>query len=202
MTENSQDSNQTMHLKEALRQVMRHKNQALGKVAHETQSLSIRDTITSHPNWQAAQRILAYLPRKDEPNILPLLHMALDKGKTIALPQYQQNNGAYRPVIISHLEKDLEPGLYGILEPKSTCIPMAGQSVDLTLIPGMAFDDKGWRLGRGKGFYDRMIPQLAGLRCGLAFDYQRVEAVPHDDLDQKMDWIITPERWIKSGSEV
>jgi 5-formyltetrahydrofolate cyclo-ligase len=63
----------------------------------------------------------------------------------------------------------------------------------------LAFDSRGWRLGRGKGFYDRMLASLGGIRCGMAFDYQCVESVPHESLDQKMDWIITPEGPVKAA---
>ena len=64
--------------------------------------------------------------------------------------------------------------------------------MDLTLIPGLAFDSRGWRLGRGKGFYDRLLAKLDGVRFGVAFNHQWLESVPHETLDQKMDWIITP----------
>ena len=156
----------------------------------------------THSAWQTAHCIFAFVPRSDEPDILPLLRSALAEGKTLALPQFEKNSGIYRGAIIRDFNNDLSPGHYGIPEPVAHCTGLENQSVDLTLVPGMAFDSQGWRLGRGKGFYDRLLPSISGQRCGVAFDHQWVESVPHEPLDQKMDWIITPHRWVKARKDV
>lgn len=198
MIENHQGQESYAAGKAGLRQAQRLRNQSFSSEERTGQSRSLRDTLSSHSAWEAAHCIFAFIPRSDEPDILPLLRSALAEGKTIALPQFQKNSGTYSGAIIRDFNKDLSHGHYGIPEPVAHCTGLENQSVDLTFVPGMAFDSEGWRLGRGKGFYDRLLPSISGQRCGVAFDHQWVESVPHEPLDQKMDWIITPHRWVKT----
>ena len=202
MIQNHQGQASDATCKEELREAQRLRNQSFSSEERAAQSRSLRDTLSSHSAWQAAHCIFAFVPRSDEPDILTLLRSALTEGKTIALPQFQKNSGIYRGAIIRDFNNDLSPGHYGIPEPVAHCTGLENQSVDLTLVPGMAFDSEGWRLGRGKGFYDRLLPSISGQRCGVAFDHQWVESVPHEPLDQKMDWIITPHRWVKARKDV
>ena len=129
---------------------------------------------------------------QDEPDIFPLLQDILECGKTLCLPRFEAKSDTYKPAIIRDLEHDLASGKFGILEPTPGCSIINTSHMDLTLVPGLAFDKHGWRLGRGKGFYDRLLAGLDGVRIGIAFDHQWLETVPHETLDQKMDWIITP----------
>ena len=177
MIQNHQGQASDATCKEELREAQRLRNQSFSSEERAAQSRSLRDTLSSHSAWQAAHCIFAFVPRSDEPDILTLLRSALTEGKTIALPQFQKNSGIYRAAIIRDFNNDLSPGHYGIPEPVAHCTGLENQSVDLTLVPGMAFDSEGWRLGRGKGFYDRLLPSISGLRCGVAFDHQWVESV-------------------------
>jgi 5-formyltetrahydrofolate cyclo-ligase len=70
--------------------------------------------------------------------------------------------------------------------------------LDLVLVPGVAFDARGGRLGRGKGFYDRLLSAVNGTKCGVAFDEQIVDAVPVGPLDVLVNCILTPTRWIET----
>jgi 5-formyltetrahydrofolate cyclo-ligase len=67
----------------------------------------------------------------------------------------------------------------------------------LILVPGVAFDLHGGRLGRGKGYYDRLLKELRGTTCGVAFDQQVVEAIPVEPHDVRLDHVLTPTRWIE-----
>jgi 5-formyltetrahydrofolate cyclo-ligase len=71
--------------------------------------------------------------------------------------------------------------------------------LDLVLAPGVAFDLQGHRLGRGKGFYDRLLADVRGVKCGVAFDEQIVDAVPVGPLDVGVDCLVTPTRWLEVG---
>ena len=84
---------------------------------------------------------------------------------------------------------DLAPGAFGILEPKGKEILCP--TPDLVLIPGRAFDREGWRLGRGKGYYDRALPKLPGLRVGVAFACQIFELVARESGDEPVDAVLT-----------
>jgi 5-formyltetrahydrofolate cyclo-ligase len=68
----------------------------------------------------------------------------------------------------------------------------------LALVPGVAFDVRGGRLGRGRGFYDRLLAGVSGAKCGVAFDEQIVDAVPAGPLDIRLNCILTPTRWIEA----
>lgn len=94
----------------------------------------------------------------------------------------------------------LDAGAFGILEPKPDCRNrperrFSPEKIDLVLVPGLAFDRSGGRLGRGKGFYDRFFQKLSkkAVLVGLAFDEQLVERVPIEPHDRKMDFLLTPE---------
>jgi len=94
-------------------------------------------------------------------------------------------------------------GSYGIREPDPGSWDRASLSeVDLALIPGLAFDSKGGRLGRGKGFYDRLLghPEFRGIKVGLAWDWQIVAEVPCDSDDIPMDFVVTPGKILQAGS--
>lgn len=85
---------------------------------------------------------------------------------------------------------NLEPGSYAILEPKNQTL-IDAQEVQLALIPGVAFDRCGNRLGRGKGYYDRLLPAIQTPKIGILFDYQLLEAIPHEPFDVSLNGIIT-----------
>ncbi|MBP9903534.1 MAG: 5-formyltetrahydrofolate cyclo-ligase, partial [Verrucomicrobia bacterium] len=70
--------------------------------------------------------------------------------------------------------------------------------LDLVLVPGVAFDPRGGRLGRGQGYYDRLLAGVRGTKCGVAFDEQIVDAVPVGPLDIRLNCILTPTRWIET----
>jgi len=176
-----------------LRQSQRSKACKLTPPIRSAQSASIINHLKTHPLWKSSTMVFAYVPMKDEPDIFPLLEEILAIGKQLVLPRFDASTGTYHPVRIRNIATDLQPGKYGILEPADCHLNAEGLHPDLTLVPGLAFDSQGWRLGRGKGYYDRMLAGPGGIRFGIAFDFQYLETVPHETLDQKMDWIITPD---------
>ena len=95
------------------------------------------------------------------------------------------------------LDADLATGKFGIREPRSHCGEILLNHLDLALVPGVGFDLKGRRLGRGRGFYDRLLAQISGTKCGVGFDEQIVEAIPTEPHDVHLNYILTPTRWSK-----
>jgi 5,10-methenyltetrahydrofolate synthetase len=108
--------------------------------------------------------------------------------------------GRYLACQITNITEDLSHGQYGIREPGGHCIAIPSNRLDLILVPGVAFDAYGRRLGRGKGFYDQLLESVRGTTCGVAFDEQIVEAVPVEPHDVYLNCILTPTRWIEPGS--
>ncbi|MDG1892707.1 MAG: 5-formyltetrahydrofolate cyclo-ligase [Verrucomicrobiota bacterium] len=178
--------------KDRLRRIQHSLASKMSAEDRRKQSLGIRHSILKHPCWKAARRVLAFIPMLDEPDIFPLFQTTLESGKTLCLPRFSETAGNYHPAAIKDLTQDLLPGRYGIQEPHPACQREDLSHMDLTLVPGLAFDRRGWRLGRGKGYYDQLLSTQVGIRCGIALNFQWVESVPNETLDQKMNWIITP----------
>ena len=95
---------------------------------------------------------------------------------------------------IDDLDADLEPGTLGIPEPAPDCPEVEPEAVDWVLVPGLAFDAAGYRLGRGAGHYDRLLPTLRpdAPRWALAFDCQWVDDLPVEPHDVPLDGIVSP----------
>jgi len=134
----------------------------------------------------------------EEPNMWAMLVEALAAGKTVALPAFVAGTSVYTARQIIDPTRDLVLGKFGIREPALSCPEVALNRLDLVLVPGVAFDTRGGRLGRGKGFYDRLLPAVNGLKCGVAFDEQIVDAVPVGPMDVRLNCILTPTRWIET----
>ncbi len=88
-------------------------------------------------------------------------------------------------------------GPFWIPEPKPACAQIPLDALKLVLVPGVAFDLCGRRLGRGRGFFDRLLAEAGGLKCGIAFDEQIVPAIPVESHDVQMDFILTPTRCLR-----
>jgi 5-formyltetrahydrofolate cyclo-ligase len=89
----------------------------------------------------------------------------------------------------------LGTGKFGVREPVASCEKIVLKHLDLILVPGLAFGLDGHRLGRGKGFYDRLLAVLHGPACGVAFDEQIVSVLPVEPHDLRLNCILTPTRW-------
>jgi 5-formyltetrahydrofolate cyclo-ligase len=85
---------------------------------------------------------------------------------------------------------------FGMLEPDAAAPLLDPAALDVALVPGVAFDRQGGRLGFGGGFYDRFLPTTPALRVGIVYDNCLADALPCTDADQRMDWVVTPTREI------
>jgi 5-formyltetrahydrofolate cyclo-ligase len=169
----------------------------LSQAERNEASACARDLLRRQPAWQRAQAILFYAPMAGELDLSPMLEEALQAGKAVALPRFVSETGTYHPVEVSDYKGDCAPGKFGILEPGAHCQPMPLKRLDLALAPGLGFDLSGRRLGRGQGFYDRLLAGIAGAKCGVAFDQQVVEQLPAQRHDVSMNFILTPTRWLE-----
>ncbi len=149
--------------------------------------------------FERSQHILAYAAMAGELNLWPVLERILQAGKTLCLPRYLPGSDSYEAAMIRDLEKDLRPGKMGIREPSPNCPGMDLKRLDLILVPGVAFDRCGRRLGRGKGYYDRILSAVEGFKCGVCFDQQLVDQVPVESHDELLDCILTPAFWLIAG---
>lgn len=146
----------------------------------------------------SAHTILFFAPLPDELDVWPVLELSLAMGTTCALPYFDADRQTYVAKEIQQLAADIVPGKFGIREPAAGCPEISWDQFDLVLVPGLAFDLKGSRLGRGRGFYDRLLPKASGVKCGICYDLQLLEEVPTEPHDTKVNFILTPNRCVKA----
>ncbi len=151
------------------------------------------------PAWKNARSVLLFTPMPTEPDIWPLLAEALAAGKIAALPRFHAAARSYTAARVQDLQSDIVSGHFGIREPAAACPEIPLNHFELLLVPGVAFDWRGHRLGRGRGYYDRLLAEGRGVKCGIAFEEQMVNAVPVGLADVRMDYIVTPARSGEAG---
>jgi 5-formyltetrahydrofolate cyclo-ligase len=142
--------------------------------------------------WKQAKTVLLFAPLPDEVHIWPLLETALTEGKILTLPRFDPLKKNYAAAQVADLQRDLVAANFGIREPAAHCGEISLTAIDLALVPGVGFDARGNRLGRGRGFYDRLLADVGGIKCGLALDEQIVEIITIEEQDVRMDVVLTP----------
>ncbi len=148
--------------------------------------------------WQSARTVLLFFPVASEPDISPLLADALAASKLLALPRFNAATNGYEAVHVFDLARELVVGPFQVREPAAACPMVPLNRLDLALVPGLGFDARGHRLGRGKGHYDRLLAGFTGMKIGVAFDFQIVAEVPREPHDIALDAVVTPTRWIEA----
>jgi len=139
-------------------------------------------------NYQTAQFIALFIPLAGEPDIWPIIRDAWDRGKTVAVPRIEGKELLLKKIIG---EKDLEIGPYHIRQPKPTQLAVSSSSIQLIFVPGIAFDKKGYRLGFGKGYYDRLLKTINRPKIGVCYGFQLFDKLPHNSRDVKVDGVVT-----------
>ena len=143
--------------------------------------------IESHPAFKAASTLLLYHSLNDEVDTRDFIRK-WHATKHIILPAVVGDELELRP----YAPGQLKPGAYGIEEPCHMPPFRNYEEIDLAIVPGVAFDKQGNRLGRGKGYYDRLLPLLPhAFKIGLCFPFQLVDEIPTEPFDIPMDLIIT-----------
>ncbi|MGH7950426.1 MAG: 5-formyltetrahydrofolate cyclo-ligase [Limisphaerales bacterium] len=148
--------------------------------------------------FQNAASVLFFAPLPNEVDLWPLLEKTLAGGKVAVLPCFDSDKRFYTSRQVKNLRVEILSGQFGIREPSAGCVEIPTDDLDLILVPGIAFDLRGNRLGRGKGFYDRLLEKVRGAKCGIAFDEQIVNEIKIEPHDMRMDFILTPTRAWKS----
>lgn len=175
--------------KSELRKQIREKKTATDADAFARMSQSVCRSVVETRMWKDAKVVLLYMSLADEVDTKMLREIAISEGKTVLLPTCVGDDLVLR---IYEGENRMKAGAYGIMEPTGSVYEEDRYGdIDLAIIPGMAFDKDGGRLGRGRGFYDRLLPKLGGCRkMGICWDFQLVDNVPKEEHDVAMDLII------------
>ncbi len=184
--------------KQMLRALTRGRVAGLSPEYRAAVAAQVMVSLASRPEWARASSVLLFAPLPDELDVWPLVEMALMAGKAVALPAFDPSASGYVAQQIVDVTRDVVAGKFGVREPAESCAEVLLNQLDLVLVPGIAFDARGGRLGRGKGFYDRLLAGVRGTKCGVAFDEQLVDAVPVGPHDIRLNCILTPTRWIET----
>ena len=158
-------------------------------------SRAICDRVAEQDAWRNARTVLLYSPLPGEPDLQPLVKSALETTKILAFPRFDRSTGAYQICHVTEPASQLISGQFGILEPRLECPICRLNELDLALVPGIGFSLNGCRLGRGKGYFDRMLSEVRGWKCGVAFDWQVTVEIPTEPHDIRLNSIVTPSRW-------
>lgn len=183
--------------KQAVRTTMKKKRDSEPQNSIVEKSKLIENKLLNHPFYRKARNVLFYVSYGNEVHTHNLIKDALQGEKNVYVPVSDTETKTLK---ISYLSSwvDLTPSAYSILEPrkeKQRFVPF--QIINLIIVPGIAFDRKGNRLGHGGGFYDWLICKLPTVQTiGLAFSFQIVDELPVESSDQKVRMIITEDKII------
>ena len=148
---------------------------------------AVMEKVQALPCFEVARRIVLYHSLPDE---LPTTEMLNEwsADKFVLLPRVV---GDKMDIVAFHAG-ELATGSFNIQEPTGNEIITDFAATDVAIIPGVAFDRHGNRLGRGKGYYDRFLSHFPGIKIGICADFRLVDTVPAEAHDVKMDYVITP----------
>lgn len=185
-------------MKSALRQQMRDKLAAMDATTMSAGSDAVCKALAAMNLFAKAGVVMAYLSMPEELDVDEIVRRGPDAGKTMLVPRVEADVGRMIAIQCASLQAGLSVSSYGIRE------PVAGEEfpverIDLIVVPGLAFDRAGNRLGRGGGYYDRFLaqPGLTAVRCAVAFDEQLVECVPAGPHDQPIDVLVTDKQVLR-----
>jgi 5-formyltetrahydrofolate cyclo-ligase len=183
--------------KEALRKRLAALRRTLAAEARAERSLRASEHLVSHASFDRARVLLGYAALRFELDPSSALAQAERAGKTVALPRVLPENGEIALHVYRQGDELCESG-FGVREPLESAPRVALEQVDLVLVPALAFDARGYRLGYGKGFYDRLLPRLARAeRVGLAFELSLLPQLPNEDHDVAVHRVVTEKRVIE-----
>ena len=143
----------------------------------------ITDAVLGLSAWKDATTVMLYCALPGEVDLSSLMETA---GKRLVLPLVSGEN----LLLKEYVPGSLVPGFAGIMEPAADAPDVDPSTIDLVIVPGVAFDRAGHRLGRGRGYYDRTLAGMDCVKVGVAFGWQLMETVPTDEWDRPMDILI------------
>jgi len=185
--------------KGVIRREMRAKLKALSPEERLDKSRAICRALMDSEKWNGVEKLGVFSGCSDEPELSAFLGWAKERGIGLYFPRYRKEDDRYEMVGIDDLGCGFVEGRYGIPEP-SPLLPAATSKEcadELNyLVPGLAFDRSGNRLGRGRGYYDRLLAPASGRKTGVFFQFQELDAVPGEPNDRRLDAAVTEKGWI------
>ena len=163
---------------------------ALSPEQKQAMDRALCETVAALPEFRACRQLLCYAPTRGEIDLLSLARQALLLGKKVAFPISHPEDCTLTFHVIESLD-ELRVGTYGILEPPTNAPEIENTPDTLCLVPALSFDREGYRLGYGKGYYDRYLPHLQGVSVGLVYSDCLSERLPRNGTDRRVHRIFT-----------
>ena len=172
----------------------------------EEKSALIQEKILAFKEVETARNIFIYANFRSEVETMALIAELMKKKKIISIPKTYTAENRMDAIRIEDLTADLTPGYCDIPEPKEELLESnvtEPQNIDIVILPGSVFDERGGRMGYGGGYYDRFVEKIPfAIRIGLAFEEQVVNEVPLQPHDELVDFIVTEKRIIEIESRI
>ena len=176
------------HLKDSkplIRKAVKERVAAMSETDKQTEADVLFSYLENSEQVRNSKKILLYHPMTDEIDVMKAVRKWAET-KEIYLPAIEGDDIVIRQY---KSEQDLKIGKYGILEPVGAVLDNP-EEINLVIVPGRAFDIRGYRLGRGKGYYDRLLPKMRAIKIGVCFDCQYIFRVPAEEHDIPMDYVV------------
>ncbi len=182
--------------KKSVRRTMLTHRRSLTAAQFRSASILIQDALMETAEYRRARFLALYAPIHNEVDTAKIATEALASGKRVAFPVVAGHGLVFREV---EELASLQKGAFGILEPCQSCMVFEPEEVDLFILPGVAFDLTGHRIGYGKGYYDKTLHRLEGQGrfVGLCYDFQLIDAIAGESHDVRMDMVITEKRIVR-----
>ena len=186
------DMDAILDKKREARAIFREKRRSLDPKKKAFLDEALCQRLISCEAYASADVILAYYPIKNEPDVLPIVRDALSRGKRVAFPISDTEGFELDFRFVRSLD-DMVCGSYAIPEPTTDAEGFSSgeSSKALCIVPGLAFDRDGFRIGYGKGFYDRFLSGFGGVSVGLLYEEFLTERLPREKTDAAVDIIMT-----------
>lgn len=186
--------------KRSIRRTMLARRRSLSEEEFRSASRIIQQAFLGTQEYRRARSVAVYSSIHNEVETGLVARTALDSGKYVAYPAVVEHRLVFRQVPADFTMKS---GAFGILEPCTDCRVFQPDDIDVYLLPGIAFDIKGERIGYGKGFYDKTLHRIEGQGrlVGLCYDFQLVDEIVGEPHDVKMDLIITEKRVVRPRAD-
>ena len=167
------------------------------KIAEKIRAIEAR--LFEFANFLEAKIALLYVDGEFEVHTENIIKRSYDYNKIVVLPAFDPEKFSMNLMKVDDFAKELVSGPRKVLEPDANrCKTVPMERIDIAIIPGLAFDEKGGRIGSGRGYYDRLIPKLAitTRKVALTFEEQIIPQIPMESHDKHVDIIITDKRII------
>jgi len=188
--------------KQEIRNMVKKRRNSMSENEVTTKSKIIIEKLMDTKEFKNADNIMIFLSFNNEVYTYNLIEKCIQLGKRVIVPYTVKDTYEIIPTVLGNIEEDLKQTSYGYMEPKKEKLqPIDEKKIDLTVVPGLAFDKNMNRIGFGKGYYDRYLAKTRKdtKKIAVAYDYQVLEEIPSEVFDVKMDSIITDENTYKNA---